>query len=98
MNGRQSTDPLVPRAVERPGEEPDSRRLHTTLSLSGLACGGGGSLTVERALQAAPGVIRAYANPATEMAYVEYDPRETDVDRLEIVVRSLGYGTEEGAA
>ena len=45
-----------------------------TLPIYNLGCGGGGSLTIERALTKAPGVTQAYVNPATEMAYVVYNP------------------------
>ena len=49
-----------------------------TLAIYGLACGGGGALTVERSLARTAGVLRAYVNPLTEIAYVEYDPAMTD--------------------
>jgi copper chaperone CopZ len=53
---------------------PDVRQIRrVTLPIYGLACGGGGALSVERALQKTPGVTRVYVNPAMEMAYVEYD-------------------------
>lgn len=44
-----------------------------TLPVVGLTCGGGGTLTVERSIARLPGVRRAYVNPATEVAYVEFD-------------------------
>jgi copper chaperone CopZ len=61
-----------------------------TLPISGLSCGGGGVLIVERALARTPGVIYVYANPATEMAYVEYDPEQVDSGRLIKVVEQVG--------
>jgi len=69
------------------------QRLRVTLPIAGLTCGGGGALTVERALVEVPGVIRAYVNPATEMAYVEYDPRQTSLTELNKAVESAGYRT-----
>ena len=30
--------------------------------------------TIERALRRVPGVLDAYVNPVTELAYVDYDP------------------------
>jgi len=66
-------------------------RARVTLPIVGLACGGGGAFAVERTLQQTPGVVRAYVNPATEMAYVEYDPARTDQSALERVISSLGY-------
>ena len=45
-----------------------------TAAIYGLTCGGGGALTLERALGRIPGVITVYVSPATELAYIEYDP------------------------
>ena len=45
---------------------------------------------MERALGGVPGVVHAYVNPSTEMAYVEYDPERTGVDRLKRAVQSAG--------
>ena len=64
-----------------------------TLPIDGLSCGGGGSLIVERALARTAGVVYVYVNPATEMAYVEYDPAQVDLDRLTRVVEHAGFHT-----
>jgi copper chaperone CopZ len=61
------------------------------LTILGLGCGGSGALAVERALVRTPGVIHAYANPATEMAYVEFDPSQCDVETLVRAVRRAGF-------
>jgi copper chaperone CopZ len=66
-------------------------RQRITVPVEGLSCGGGGALAVERALMKMPGVIRVYVNPATEMAYVEYDPEVTDVHRLVATVDRTGF-------
>ena len=50
------------------------QKERVTLEIYGLGCGGGGALAVERALIRIHGVAHAYANPATETAYVQYDP------------------------
>lgn len=76
----------------RPHREAIARTRRLTLSIHGLGCGGGGVLTAERALTRTPGVIVAYVNPATEMAYVEYDPALTGPDRLIAAVESAGLG------
>ena len=73
------------------GAQPSRARV--TFPIVGLGCGGGGAFTVEHALHKTPGVARAYVNPATEMAYVEYDPARTDRSALERVISSLGYRT-----
>jgi copper chaperone CopZ len=62
------------------------------LPLYHLGCSSGDSLIVERILARQPGVIRVYANPAAEKAYIEYDPALTDKNRLEGVIQRAGYG------
>jgi copper chaperone CopZ len=66
-----------------------------TVPIFDLACGEGGALTVERALARTPGVLRAYVNPATEMAYIEYDPAVCSVATLVAAVRSRGFRAGE---
>jgi cation transport ATPase len=69
-----------------------------TLPIYNLGCGGGGSLTIERALTKAPGVTQAYVNPATEMAYIVYDPVLVNSDRFADVINCMGYGPPPVAA
>lgn len=59
----------------------------------GLACGGGGALTLERALAKLPGVLRVYVNPATETAYLEYDPERAGPEKFLATVQYLGYSS-----
>ena len=61
-----------------------------TLEIRGLACGGGGALSAERALSRVNGVRRAYVNPATEMAYVEYDADTVDPEALVHAIEGTG--------
>ena len=56
-----------------------------------LGCGGAGATTIERELAATDGVLRAYVNPATETAYVDYDPAEVDPGVLARAVERAGY-------
>lgn len=57
----------------------------------GLGCGGSGAVTIERELAATDGVLRVYVNPATETAYVDYDPAETDPWVLARAIERAGY-------
>jgi copper chaperone CopZ len=59
----------------------------------GLGCGGAGATTIERELVASDGVRRVYVNPATETAYVDYDPAETDAWVLAQAIEHAGYQT-----
>ena len=57
----------------------------------GLGCGGAGATTIERELAGTNGVLRVYVNPATETAYVDYDPAETDAWVLARAIERAGY-------
>ena len=61
------------------------------IPVHGLGCGGSGSREIERELAAADGVLRAYVNPATEIAYVDYDPAETNPTSLTQAIEKAGY-------
>lgn len=56
-----------------------------------LGCGGAGATTIEREIAATDGVLSVNVNPATEIAYVEYDPAETDPWSLARVIEKAGY-------
>ena len=62
-----------------------------TIPIYGLGFGGRGAITVERALEKETGVTRVTVNPATEIAYVEYDPVLTHVEQIIAVVRRVGF-------
>jgi cation transport ATPase len=69
--------------------------MHTervTIPIYNLGCAGGGALTIEQVLRRVPGVAHAYVNPATEMAYVDYDPVLVNPSRLRTVITTAGYG------
>ena len=66
-----------------------------TVPIYGLACGGGGALIAEHALARVPGVRRAYVNPLTEMAYVEYDPAIAEPAGLVTALESAGLRAGE---
>jgi cation transport ATPase len=68
------------------------KRERITLPIYNLGCGGGGALAIERTLTKAPGVVYAYVNPLTEMAYVEFDPALVNPRQLAALIDKLGYG------
>lgn len=56
-----------------------------------LGCGGAGATTIERGLAGTDGVLRVYVNPATETAYIDYNPAETNPRSLALAIDSTGY-------
>lgn len=68
---------------------------HITLPIEDLRCGG--ALIVERALVRTPGVVRVYVNPATEMAYIEFEPTATDIGHLTAAIESAGFHIEKSS-
>jgi cation transport ATPase len=62
-----------------------------TVPIEDLSRGSGNLLQVERALVRLPDVVHAYVNPATEMAYVEYDPEQVDNERMLKAVKQAGF-------
>ena len=83
-------------ARRKKGAAVKTRRV--TVFIYELGCGGGGALTVERALAKVPGVVQVYVNAATETAYVEYDPALAGVDRLIAAVEGVGFRAGEPIA
>jgi P-type Cu+ transporter len=72
--------------------------MHTervTLEIYGLGCGGSGALAVERALTRVKGVLHAYANPATETAYVQYDPALVQPAQVVSAIEAAGFRAGE---
>ncbi|MCR4340655.1 MAG: heavy-metal-associated domain-containing protein [Gemmatimonadaceae bacterium] len=65
-------------------------RKTTTVMLEDAGCAAGSAQTVEKVLRDVPGVLRAYANPATEAAYVEYDAERCKEADLVRALESLG--------
>ena len=69
-----------------------------TLTIYGLGCGGGGALTIERALTKLLGITQVYVNPATEMAYVAYDPGRTTLHQITAAIERVGFRAGEPLA
>ena len=49
------------------------------------------AMNIEKALKSAAGVISVNVNFATEKAYIEYDPRKTNLPELEKAIAKSGY-------
>ena len=68
-------------------------RKTTTVMLESAGFAAGAARTIETALLSVPGVSRAYVNPATEAAYVEYDADRCTERDLDGAVESVGIHT-----
>jgi len=62
-----------------------------TLPIDDLSSGGGCALILKRVLAQTPEVVYVYISPATEMAYIVYDPSLTDPNHLIQVVEHSGF-------
>ncbi len=62
------------------------------LKISGMTCAMCSS-TIEKSLGSLPGVLKAQVNLGNELASVEYDPAQVNLDDLEKAVTDVGYGT-----
>lgn len=62
-----------------------------TISIDDPPCGCSGSISIERHLASLRGVVQAYVNPHTEMAYVAFDPCACRLEQIYEVIRELGY-------
>jgi len=94
---RTGVEALV-RAVRDLGYDVPAARA--VLPIRGISCASCVN-TIEAALRAAPGVLAASVNFATERATVEYLPGRTDVGALRRAVNAAGYealAPETGAA
>jgi len=80
-----------------PGRLPAAVRRRLTLGVTGLKRRDDEALKAEQALYQIPGVIHAYVNPATEMAYIEYDPALTGERDLAEAIDSAGFRALVGA-
>jgi len=70
-----------------------TRRI--ALPVFSLVCTSGDAHTIEHALARVPGVRHVYVNPATEMAYVEYDPAECGPGQIIAAIESAGFRASE---
>jgi copper chaperone CopZ len=62
-----------------------------TMPIYGLTCTTGETMLAERALRKVRGVTYVYVNPATEMAYVEYDATICQPEQLTTAMARTGF-------
>ena len=61
-----------------------------TLSLSNLRCAVD-TQTIERIFRQEPGVVKVYANAASEKIYIEYEMALTNPERLRAMLQDAGF-------
>ncbi|MDR9852308.1 heavy metal translocating P-type ATPase [Paenibacillus sp. VCA1] len=71
------------------GNREDEKRA--TLQITGMTCAACAA-RIEKGLGRMEGVNRAHVNLALEQASVFYDPKSTDLRKMEAKIESLGYG------
>jgi cation transport ATPase/YHS domain-containing protein len=49
--------------------------------------------TIENALKKSPGVTQAKVNYGTEQAFIQYDPQQTSIEKLQKAIENAGYKT-----
>lgn len=69
------------------------KTAHVTIAVHDMACGE--ARILEGVLARTPGVTRAYVNPVTEMAYVEYDTEAISPLGLVTVMNDGGFRAGE---
>lgn len=67
------------------------RPPYTKFRIEGLSCLGGGAASLERALARLPGILEVYVNPATEIAYLRFDPRVLEPREVMASIERAGY-------
>lgn len=63
---------------------------HITLVVDGMTCAAC-AMRIEKGLKKLPGVSNASVNLATELAAVDYDPAQTNIEQMQQKVEALGY-------
>ena len=66
----------------------------TFISVSGMTCMGCRG-SVEKALRKAVGVTKAEVSLEKKMAYVEFNPKETSLPKLEDAILAVGKGAND---
>ena len=75
-------------------ETPKESIRKLTVAIHGLACGGGGSLQLEKQIEKLQGVAKVYVNPATREAYVDVS-EDFKLDEMLNLIKKSGFQYEE---
>ncbi|MDP2741146.1 MAG: heavy metal translocating P-type ATPase [bacterium] len=62
----------------------------TILKIQGMDCASCAAV-IEHSLKKEKGVVSASVNYATEKAHLEFDPAQTDIKKVEKIIKDLGY-------
>jgi len=76
---------------------PHAETVQTSIAITGMTCAACAN-RIEKGLGKLDGVREANVNFALERATVVYDPRRTDLRKIEGRIRDLGYGTVQETA
>lgn len=73
---------------------PEDKKKHqykkATISIAGMHCASC-AVNIEKKLAMLNGVKQARVNYASEKAFLEYDPEETDISKIKKTIENLGY-------
>jgi cytochrome c oxidase subunit II len=79
--------------LEREAAPPSPPSSRLTVAIEGLSAAPDAPARITRVLEGTPGVVRAYVNPDTEMAYVEYRQGEITPGKLFAAIEAQGFTT-----
>ncbi|MFA5860055.1 MAG: heavy metal translocating P-type ATPase [Candidatus Thermoplasmatota archaeon] len=78
----------IARSIEKAGFHTGTAQL--TLPIQGMSCASCVT-SIERALRQTPGVVAASVSLGSNAAHVAYDPKRTQIARIERAITSAGY-------
>ena len=70
-------------------------KTKTTLNIKGMHCASC-SASIERALKKQPGIVSIGVNLATEKANLEFDAEKINLNKIQKLIKKMGYQAEEG--
>jgi Cu+-exporting ATPase len=70
------------------------KKENATVKVTGMHCASC-ALNIEKSLKKTKGVLSANVNYGSEKAYVDFDPSQTNLEKIHGVIKSRGYGVED---